>query len=142
MNDTTNTVTKTSPFVTEKEDSQLLMRLVAMPANTNAQGSIFGGWIMSQMDLAASNLAHTRTPYRAVTASVDGMNFMQPVYVGDIVSCYGKIIGEGTTSMKIRIEVWALRDRQSNQEVKVTEATFVFVALGEDGKPIPLPPKA
>jgi acyl-CoA thioesterase YciA len=118
---------------------EILMRVVAMPADTNAHGNIFGGWIMSQMDLAASNIAHVRAKGRVVTIAVDGMVFLEPVYVGDVITCYGKITKEGRTSLTIHIEVWAMRDRYGSDDIRVTEAKFTFVAVNDEGEPTPLP---
>lgn len=122
-----------------KDPEALLLRVVAMPSDTNPEGNIFGGWIMSQMDIAAGNLAHLRAKTRVVTAAVDGMSFIAPVYVGDVVSCYGEIIKEGRTSMGIKIEVWVMRDRYGSDQEKVTEATFTFVAIDAVGQPVALP---
>jgi acyl-CoA thioesterase YciA len=115
-----------------------LIRTIAMPADTNPAGDIFGGWLMAHMDLAGSSLAIERARTRVVTAAVEAMSFLLPVLVGDEVSFYGEVLSTGRTSMKVKIEAWRRR-REAGQEFKVTEATFTFVAIGDDGRPQPLP---
>ena len=117
---------------------QPAIRVTAMPADTNFYGDIFGGWLMSMMDLAAGNVAARRSRGRAVTAAVDAVAFHNPVHVGDEVSVYAKVISVGRTSMKIQVEAWQ-RDRDSERTAKVTEACFIFVALDEDRKPRAVP---
>ena len=118
-----------------------LIRTIAMPADTNPAGDIFGGWLMAQMDLAAGNVAARRSRGRAVTASVEGMSFLAPVHVGDEVSLYGRIVKTGRSSMRIFIEAFR-RMRDAEAAVKVTEATFTFVAVTEEGHSRPLPPES
>jgi acyl-CoA thioesterase YciA len=113
---------------------QPAIRVTAMPADTNFYGDIFGGWLMSMMDLAAGNVAARRSAGRAVTAAVDAVAFHHPVHVGDEVSVYAKVVSVGRTSMKIAVEAWQ-RDRDSDSTAKVTEACFIFVAIDEDRKP-------
>jgi len=108
-----------------------------MPADTNCYGDIFGGWMMSQMDLAAGSLAARHAGGRAVTIAVEGMSFHQPVHVGDEVSVYAELLATGRTSMKIAVEAWR-RHRNSDESYKVTEAVFTFVAIGDDGRPRPV----
>jgi acyl-CoA thioesterase YciA len=115
-----------------------LVRTIAMPADTNPAGDIFGGWLMGQMDLAAGNIAARFARGRCATIAVDGMTFLRPVFVGDEVSLYGHIISTGRTSMKIQVEAWR-RDRHSEDTTKVTQAVFTFVAIDQDRKPRPLP---
>jgi len=110
-------------------------RLVAMPRDTNAAGDIFGGWIMSQVDLAGSIAALRRADKRVVTVAVNSFLFKKPVYVGDLISCYAEVQKTGKTSLTVFVEVYAERNREQHDVVKVTEATLTFVALGEDGKP-------
>lgn len=117
-------------------------RVLAMPTDTNASGDIFGGWIMSQVDIAASIAAHRRARCRAVTVAVNSFLFKKPVFVGDIVSCYARVEKVGTTSMTVVVEVFAERNRQDIEVVKVTEATLTFVAVDAAGKPQPVPDKA
>ena len=116
-----------------------VIRSIAMPADTNPYGDIFGGWLMSQMDLAASNVASRVARGRASTVRVEAMNFLRPVRVGDVVSLYGRLVGRGRTSMKIEVEAWR-RARDSEETVKGTEAIFTFVAIDhETRRPRPLP---
>ncbi|WP_395333243.1 acyl-CoA thioesterase [Novosphingobium sp. BL-8H] len=111
-----------------------VIRVTAMPADANAYGDIFGGWLMSQMDMGAGLIAARRSRGRAVTVAMDGMQFHLPVKVGDEVSVYGEIKRLGRTSMTIAIEAWR-RHRHEEEEVKVTQAVFTFVAVNEFGKP-------
>ena len=115
------------------------IRVIAMPADANPAGDIFGGWLMGQMDLAASTIATRRAHGRTATVAVDGMSFLAPVAVGDEVSLYAVLTGEGRSSMKIRVEAWR-RPRAAEETEKVTEAVFTFVAIGEDRKARALPP--
>ena len=107
---------------------------IAMPADTNPAGDIFGGWLMSQMDLAGSSVASHTARGRTATVAVDGMKFHRPVKVGDEVSLYASLIRTGRTSMQIHVEAWR-RSRDSDESQMVTEATFTFVALDEEGRP-------
>jgi len=111
-----------------------VIRVSAMPADTNPFGDIFGGWLMSLMDSGAGLVAARRSRGRAVTVAVDGIQFLLPVGVGDEVSVYGDLKKVGHTSMTIAIEVWR-RHRTEDEEVKVTEATFTFVAIDDAGHP-------
>jgi len=121
-------------------DSDLSMLTIAMPCDTNPAGDIFGGWLMSQMDLGASNVAARRARGRCATVAVDSFHFLTPVHVGDEVSVYARIISVGRTSIKLKVEAYR-RERHGDDKIKVTEAIFTFVALDEDGKarPVPLP---
>ena len=116
-----------------------VIRTVAMPADTNPAGDIFGGWLMAQMDLAAGNAAARRARGRCATVAADSMVFHSPVFVGDEVSLYADIIRVGRTSLSIRIEAWR-RSRDGDDCFKVTEATFTFVAIDEQRRPRPVPP--
>ncbi len=116
-----------------------LVRVMAMPADANPNGDIFGGWLLAQMDLAGGNLAVQRARGRCATVAVDGMVFHQPVYVGDEVSCYGELVRTGRSSMTIRIEAWR-RNLATGETRQVTQAIFTYVALGEDRRPRALPP--
>ena len=116
-----------------------VIRTVAMPADTNPAGDIFGGWLMAQMDLAAGNAAARRARGRCATVAADSMVFHSPVFVGDEVSLYAEIIRVGRTSLSIRIEAWR-RSRDGDDCFKVTEATFTFVAIDEQRRPRPVPP--
>src|SRR3954469_19558313 len=104
------------------------IRTIAMPPDPNPAGDIFGGWLMAQMDLAAGNAAARRARGRCATATADGMVFHSPVFVGDEVSLYAEIVRVGRTSMSIRIEAWR-RSRDADDSIKVTQATFTFVAI-------------
>jgi len=120
----------------------LLLRTLAMPADTNPNGDIFGGWIVSQMDIAGGILAKETAQGRVVTVAVDRIQFIRPVKVGDVVCCYGKVERTGTTSMTIRLEVWVnpvLReDEHDDVRFRVTEATFTYVAVDKDGNKRPV----
>lgn len=108
-----------------------------MPADTNPAGDIFGGWLMSQMDLAAGSVAALTARGRSATIAVEGMKFHRPVKVGDEVSLYAEIVHIGRTSMRIHVEAWR-RQRESEITQQVTEATFTFVALDETGAARPV----
>jgi acyl-CoA thioesterase YciA len=119
--------------------SEPAVRVIAMPADTNPAGDIFGGWLMSLMDAAAGSVAAGHSKGRAVTIKVDGMAFLKPVTVGDVVSVYASLTSVGTTSMKIAVEAWR-RARHDDRSYKVTHADFTFVAIGEDRQPRAVPP--
>ena len=110
----------------------LTIRTLAMPADTNPAGDIFGGWVMSQMDIAGAIAAVERSKGRVVTVAVEAMTFIAPVKVGDILCVYARVERIGTTSITIGLEAWARRNRLDDR-VKVTEARFVYVALDESG---------
>ena len=111
-------------------------RVVAMPADTNPAGDIFGGWIMSQVDLAGGVAATRRAGGRIVTVAVNSFHFDQPVYVGDLVSCYASVEKVGNTSLTVSVVVYAERNRQQRETVKVTRAKLVYVAIDDQGKPV------
>jgi acyl-CoA thioesterase YciA len=115
-------------------ESEAVIRVIAMPADTNPHGDIFGGWLMSMMDLAAGSAASRYSAGRTVTVAVEAMAFHHPVSVGDEVSVYAEILSTGRTSMKIAVEAWR-RKRASNDYTKVTHATFTFVAIDDDSRP-------
>jgi len=118
-------------------DVPVAIRVTAMPADTNPYGDIFGGWLVSQMDLAASAFASRHSGGRTVTAAIDAISFLRPVRVGDEVSVYASLLSVGRTSMSIAVEAWQ-RDRNSEDTQPVTKATFTFVALDETGRPRPV----
>lgn len=122
----------------QEPQGELAIRILAMPENTNPMGHIFGGWIISLMDLAGLSIASGYAPYRCVTAAIDSMVFITPVEVGDFVCCYARIKKLGRTSMHITIETWAVGTQRDSQRRKVTEGTFVFVSVDKHGKPVPL----
>ena len=120
-----------------------VIRVPARPADQNPGGSIFGGWIMSYVDIAGSIPALGRVRGPVVTRAVDSFEFKKPVFVGDLISCYAEVISEGRTSMKVRVEVYAERmNRGDTSVIKVTDATLTYVAIGEDRKPKQLPVQA
>ena len=119
---------------------EITLQTIAMPADSNANGDIFGGWLMAQMDLGASVLSRARARGRVATVAVDAMVFHKPVYVGDVLCTYADIIRVGRTSIAIHIEAWALRSRQG-ERVKVTQGTFTLVAIDDVGRPRPVPPE-
>ena len=122
-----------------KRDAEL--RTVAMPADTNAYGDIFGGWLLAQMDLAAGSYAIMRARGRVATVGIEAMSFHRPVYVGDQVSCFCRTQAVGNTSITVQVETWARRRlaHHFGETVKVTEGSFTFVALNEDGSKRSLP---
>lgn len=115
------------------------IKLAAMPKDANPGGSIFGGWIMSQIDIAAGIAALERAKGRVVTVAVNSMEFHEPVFVGDVISCYADVIKTGNTSITVRVEVYAERNPTEIETVKVTQAELTFVALDENRKPRQLP---
>lgn len=108
-----------------------------MPRDTNPYGDMFGGWLVSQMDLGGSVLAHQCAHNRMTTVAMDSMVFLKPVFVGDTVCCYAKVLKRGTTSVTIGLEAWVLR-RENNAFEKVTRGLLTFVAIGEDSRPTPI----
>ena len=119
---------------------ELTLRTLAMPADANAAGDIFGGWVMAQMDLASGIRAAERARGRVVTAAVKEMAFELPVKIGDTLNVYTEIVRVGRTSITLQVEAWAHRARHRILE-KVTAGTFIMVALDEDGNPTPAPPE-
>ena len=113
------------------------LRTVAMPRDANPAGDIFGGWTLSMMDLAGATFAAERAGGRVATVSVEAIKFLEPIHVGDEVSCYCRAEDEGRTSLSVRIETWTRR-RGGKEASKVTDGVFRYVAIGEDGKPRPL----
>ncbi len=120
---------------------ELAIRTWAMPADANPAGDIFGGWLISQMDIAGGITAGARAQCRVATVAVTGFTFHKPVKVGDVVCCYADIQKVGTTSITIGIEAWVLRRDEPKERFKATEGVFTFVALDGDGKPRPVPPE-
>ena len=118
---------------------ELAVRTLAMPADTNPAGDIFGGWIMSLMDVAGGITATALAQGRVATVAVTNMTFLRPVKVGDVVCCYTDLARTGRTSLTLRVEAWVLRQRRGDR-IKVTAADFTYVALDEDGRPRPVPP--
>ena len=117
------------------------IRVAAMPSDANYTGDIFGGWLMGQVDVAGSIPALHRARGRVATVAVNSFVFKQPIFVGDVVSFYTRIVKVGTTSITVEVEVYAQRDPAKPVCVKVTEATLTYVAVGDDRKPRPVPPE-
>lgn len=118
-----------------KPQGQLVIQIVAMPADTNANGDIFGGWLVSHMDMGAAIAARRHARCRVVTVAIDKMSFLKPVYVGDTVCCYADLIKVGNTSMQFNVEVWSLSPIQDEASKKVAQGIFTFVAIDEQRKP-------
>ena len=122
--------------------SSPILRTLAMPADTNPNGDVFGGWIMSQMDIAGGILAKETARSRMVTVAVDSFKFLRPVKVGDVVCCYGRVLRIGTTSITIALEVWVKKVlpgiEEASPRFKVTEAIFTYVAIDGAGKKRPI----
>ncbi len=121
------------------------LRTIAMPADTNASGDIFGGWLLAQMDLAGGSYAIQAARGRVATVAIEAMSFHRPVLVGDLVSCYCSVHRRGNTSLAVHVEIWARRrmrvgEQEEAAHIKVTEGVFTFVALNEDGSKRALPP--
>ena len=131
----------TEPTGDTEPRGELAVRTIAMPADTNANGDIFGGWVMSRMDQAGGIAGVGRSRGRVVTVAVDAMTFIRPVKVGDVLCVYTEVEKIGRTSMKIHVEAWAQRF-MTHQREKVTDATFTFVAIDDDGRPRVIPPEA
>jgi acyl-CoA thioesterase YciA len=125
-----------SPVPTQPH-GEVVIRTMAMPADANANGDIFGGWLISQMDLGGAVLARATARSRVTTAAVDGMAFLRPVNVGDVVTCYAQLLAIGRTSMKVRVEAWVQRYADAAL-LHVTEGTFTYVAIDDHGKPQPV----
>ena len=130
------------PETTLPDDQEPVIRIIPMPKNTNPNGDIFGGWIMSQADLAGSIVAVQRIRGRMATVAVNSFVFKKPVFVGDLVSIYGAISRVGNTSITVALEVYAERRMIGDftgEVVKVTEAEFTYVAIDENRRPHPIP---
>ena len=124
------------PYLEKKHNS---FPTFAMPADANPSGDIFGGWIMSQMDIAGASDARHIAQSRVVTIAVDAMTFLRPGYVGDEVSCYCETEKLGRTSVTVKIETWVRRDRLTDESIQVTEAVYTYVAIDDNRKPQLLP---
>ena len=121
----------------KKPQGDLEIRTIAMPADTNANGDIFGGWVVSQMDLAGASYALKYTKGRAVTVAIESMTFIAPVHIGDLLSCYVCVHKIGNTSIQIKIETWVIAP-ENLQQRQVTEGIFTFVAIDQNGRPRPI----
>lgn len=118
---------------------ELALQTLTMPKDTNANGDIFGGWLVSQMDLAAGIISKQVAKGRSATVAIQNVTFLKPVSVGSTVSCYGRVTKRGRTSIHIAVDVWMWHQLTETDGVKVAEGAFVFVAIDEEGKPRPLP---
>ena len=121
------------------DEGDLAIRVMATPADTNPSGDIFGGWLMSQVDIAGSLIARRRAQGRIVTVAVDSFQFRNPVFVGDVISCYAKITRIGKTSQTINVRAFAERQGRSHNNHLVTEADLTYVAVNDQRRPRPLP---
>jgi acyl-CoA thioesterase YciA len=128
-----------APAPSEPE-GELSIRTLAMPADTNQNGDIFGGWLMSQMDLAGSIFAYKTTKSRNVTVAVEGMTFRKPVYVGDVVSVYATVVRVGRTSITIHVAAWVQR-RNESAAILVTDGNYTYVAIDDSGHPQVIKPE-
>jgi acyl-CoA thioesterase YciA len=123
--------------MSEKPTGELAIRTLAMPSDTNVNGDIFGGWVISYMDLAGLSIARKHAKCRVTTVAIDKMVFLSPVHVGDFICCYGKLLKVGRTSLTIHIETFATSELGEPRR-RVTEGVFTYVAIDEKGKPIPV----
>ena len=131
----TDTQAAHAPPNTETDPlGELCIRTLAMPADTNQNGDIFGGWLLSQMDLAGGVFASKIAKSRTVTVAIEAMNFRKPVYVGDLVSVHGNLVRVGKTSLTIHLEAWVLR-RKEMQSILVTDGNFTYVSIDDQGHP-------
>ena len=126
----------------QEPQGELVLRTLAMPADTNPGGDIFGGWLLAQMDIAGGLAAKAFSQSRVATIGVTAMTFHKPVFVGDVVCCYADITGVGTTSVTILVQAWVVREAGPGPRIKVTEGTFTYVAIGDDRRPRPVRPEA
>lgn len=120
---------------------ELTTRTLAMPADANPNGDIFGGWVLSQMDIAGGLCAGQRAQGRVATVAIEAMSFIKPVHVGDVLCVYTSIQHEGRSSVAVSVQAWALRDR-IGERIKVTSGVFTYVALDGNGRPTPLPSRS
>ncbi len=131
------TDTKASPMdIAEEPQGDLCTRTLAMPADTNANGDIFGGWLLSQMDIGGGIFASKIARSRTVTVAIEAMNFRKPVYVGDLVSVHANLVKVGRTSVTVHLEAWVLRRRELHS-ILVTDGNFTYVSIDDHGHPQP-----
>jgi len=127
-----------APLNTESgPQGELCTRTLAMPADTNQNGDIFGGWLLSQMDVGGGVFAAKLSKSRTVTVAIEAMNFRKAVYVGDLVSVHANLVRIGRTSMTVHLEAWVLR-RKEEQPILVTDGNFTYVSIDDDGRPQPI----
>ena len=122
-------------------DAEPALRAIAMPADANPQGDIFGGWLLSQMDLAGGTVATRRARGRTETVAITSISFHRPVFIGDEVTCYAEIVRIGTTSITVKVESWVRRGT-GEEHISVTEGTFTYVAVDGDRRPRSVPPES
>ena len=125
------------PPMSDLRELQPAVRTLAMPGDANPAGDIFGGWILAQMDIAAGVAAYIRAKGRVATIAIDAMTFHQPVFVGDIVSCYAQVTRIGRTSITVHVEAWVQR-RNESRNILVTDGNFTYVAIDDNGHPQPI----
>lgn len=125
-------------MTTQQPEGELVIRTMAMPKDTNGSGDIFGGWLISQMDIGSAILAMKTTKRRTATVAIDKMVFVKPVQVGDVICCYAKVQRIGNTSVTMQVQAWA-RNFKTDESIQVAEGLFTFVALDAQGKPTPIP---
>src|SRR5579863_2373768 len=123
-----------APIAETEPCGDLCIRTLAMPADTNQNGDIFGGWLLSQMDVGGGVFASKTAKSRTVTVAIDAMNFRKPVYVGDLVSVHATLVRIGKTSITVHLEAWVLR-RKEMQSILVTDGNFTYVVIDEEGRP-------
>lgn len=123
--------------VAQQPEGELVVKTIAMPADTNRYGDMFGGWVVSQMDLGGAILAHKSSGTHMTTVAIDRMVFIRPINVGDVVSCFAHIVKRGRTSVGISVEVWIERMRDQTLQ-KVTEGIFTYVSIDDDRRPVPI----
>jgi acyl-CoA thioesterase YciA len=119
-----------------KPQGELMIQVIAMPSDTNPSGQVFGGWILSQMDIAAGVFCRKMAKGPVVTVAVNAITFKQPVFVGDILHCYVELIRKGRTSMCVHIEAWVDREYGQDGHIKVTEGEYTYVKIDSNGKPV------
>jgi acyl-CoA thioesterase YciA len=130
----TDTRVHAPPVIGDEPTGELCTRTLAMPADTNQNGDIFGGWLLAQMDISGGVFAAKITKSRNVTVAIDAMNFRKAVYVGDLVSVYGKLVRIGRTSLTVHLEAWMVR-RKEMQSILVTDGNFTYVSIDDQGRP-------
>ncbi|MDR6536031.1 acyl-CoA thioesterase [Variovorax soli] len=128
----------TAPIKSLPADMELVLKVIPLPADVNANGDIFGGWVMAQCDLAGSVIPARHAKGRMATVAVNEFVFKQPVRLGDILSFYSKLVRIGRTSVTVTVEVFAERHQAQGEYIKVTEATFTYVAIDDNGRPRPI----
>jgi acyl-CoA thioesterase YciA len=126
-----------APVASAEPRGELSIRTLAMPADTNQNGDIFGGWLLGQMDLAGGIFVSKYAKSRSVTVAIEAMTFRKPVYVGDVVSVYGTVVRVGRTSITVHVEAWVQR-RNENNIILVTDGNFTYVAIDDSGRPQPI----